>query len=107
MEMQNWKIDFDWTKAHAGRHGKELADQIAKEAATSREINERYKRTPKSAVLSGLSEHGVTKWQGEWDLTAKGATMKSFFPKIADRLKMKINITSNFTKVVAGHGNIK
>jgi ribonuclease HI len=61
MEMQNWKIDFNWIKAHAGNHGNEMADQLAKEAATSREINERYKRTPKSAVLSELSEHSVTK----------------------------------------------
>jgi hypothetical protein len=107
MEMQNWKIDLNWIKAHAGRHGNEVADQLAKEAATSREINECYKRTPKSAVLSGLNEHSVTKWQGEWDLTAKGATKKSFFPKIADRSKLKITITSNFTKMVTGHSSIK
>jgi hypothetical protein len=29
------------------------------------------------------------------------------FPKIADRLKLKINITSNFTTMVTGHSNIK
>jgi ribonuclease HI len=40
LEKQNWKIDFKWIKAHAGHHGNELADQLAKEAATSREINE-------------------------------------------------------------------
>jgi ribonuclease HI len=55
MEMHNWKIDFNWIKAHAGNHGNELADQLAKEVATSREINEFYKRIPKSAVLSELS----------------------------------------------------
>ena len=30
MENQNWKIKFNWIKAHAGHHGKELADQTAK-----------------------------------------------------------------------------
>jgi hypothetical protein len=107
MEMQNWKIDFNWIKAHAGHHGNELPYQLVKEEATSREINECYKRIPKSAVLRELSEHSVTKWQGEWDHTTKGAITKSFFPKIADRLKLKINITSNFTIMVTGHGNIK
>jgi hypothetical protein len=82
MEMQNWKIEFNCIKAHAGHHGNELADQLAKEAATSREINECYKRIPKSTVLSELSEHSVTKWQVEWDHTAEGAITKSFFPKI-------------------------
>ena len=71
-------------KAHAGHHGKELTDQTAKEAATSRDINECYKRITKSTGLSEISEHSVTKWQGEWDQTTKGAITKLFFPKIAD-----------------------
>jgi hypothetical protein len=58
-------------------------------------------------VLSEISEHSVTKWQGEWDQTTKCAITKSFFPKIEDSLKLKINITSNFTTKVTGHGNIK
>ena len=58
--MQNWKIDFNWIKAHAGNHGNEMTDQLSKEAATSREINKCYKRIPNSAVSSELSEHSVT-----------------------------------------------
>jgi hypothetical protein len=107
MESQNWKIAFNWIKAHAGHHGDELADQLTKEAATSRDINMCYKRTPKSTVLRELNELSVTKWQSEWDNTTKGAIAKSFFPKIVDRLKLKINITPNFTTMVTGHGNIK
>jgi hypothetical protein len=81
MEMQNWKIKLNWIRAHAGHHGNELADKVAKEAATSREINECYKTIPKSTVLSELSEYSATKWQGEWDHTTKGAITTSFFPK--------------------------
>ena len=33
--------------------------------------------------------------------------MKTFFPKIADGLKLKINVTPNFSTMVTGHGNIK
>jgi hypothetical protein len=107
VEMQNCKIDFTWIKAHAGHHGNELADQLAKEAATSTEIKMSYKRIPNSAVLSELSEQSATKRQGEWDHTTKGAITKPFFLKIVERLKLKINITSNFTTMVTGHGNIK
>jgi hypothetical protein len=35
------------------------------------------------------------------------AQSKLFSPKIADRLKSKINVTPNFTTMVTGHGNIK
>ena len=39
--------------------------------------------------------------------TTKGATTKSFFPSIVDRLKLRINPTPNFIALVTGHGNIK
>jgi len=107
MEMQNWKIEFNWIKAHTGHQGNKLADQLATEAATNGDIDECYKRIPKSTVISELSDLSVTKWQSEWDHTTKGAIMKAFFPIIADRLKMKINITPNFTTMVTGHDNIK
>ena len=84
-----------------------LADQLAKEAATNSDINEYYKRIPKSKVERELSDHSVTKWQSEWDNSTKGAIKKTFSPKIADRLKLKINVTPNFTTMVKGHGNIK
>ena len=45
MENQNWKIEFNWIKAHAGHHGNELADQTVKEAATNSDINECYERS--------------------------------------------------------------
>jgi hypothetical protein len=65
-----------------------------------------YNRIPKRAVKSELSDCSVTKWQIEWDHTTKGVTTKLYFPKIADRLKLKIRVTSNFTMMVTGHDNI-
>jgi ribonuclease HI len=40
-------MEFIWVKAHAGHYGNELADRLAREAATSRDVNVYYKRTPK------------------------------------------------------------
>ena len=77
------------------------------ETANSKRINECYNRIPKSAVLSELNKQSVTQWQNKWDRTTKGATTKSFFPKIPDRLKMRISVTPNFTTLITGHGNIK
>jgi hypothetical protein len=64
-------------------------------------------QNPKIAVKSELSEISETKWQIEWDRTTKGVTTKLYFPKVADRLKSKINVTPNLTMMVTGHGNIK
>jgi len=107
LERHNWKIKFNWIKAHAGHQENEMADELAKEAATNSDIKECYVRIPKSEVKSELSENSETKWQIEWDRTTKGVTMKLYFPKVADRLKLKINVSPNLTTMVTGHGNIK
>ena len=78
LEEEEWKVDFSWIKAHAGHRGNEMADQLAKEAAGSRTIDECYARKPKSAVLSDLSEQSVEQWQTEWERTTKGVITKSF-----------------------------
>jgi len=37
----------------------------------------------------------------------KGTTTKEYFPTVAERLKMKINLTQLLTTLVTGHGNLK
>jgi len=73
---------------------------------SSKTIEECYTRIPKSAVWSELNEQSVKQWQNEWERSSK-AVIKSFFPKIADRLKLRISATPNFTTIVTGHGSIK
>jgi len=64
------------------------------------DIRESYKKVPKSVVISQLGEISVEEWQREWDQTNKGEITKEYFPVVADRLNMKINITHNFTSMV-------
>jgi hypothetical protein len=45
--------------------------------------------------------------QREWDQTTKGEITREYFPGVADRLTMNINITQNLTTMVTGHGNIR
>ena len=44
---------------------------------------------------------------GELDLTTKSEITKEYFPVVADRLNININITPNLTTIVTGHGNIR
>ena len=66
-----------------------------------------YNKAPKSAVRSELGKKSVEKWQRDWVHTTKGQITKEYFPTVADRLKVKINLSNNFTTMVTGHGNIK
>jgi len=60
-----------------------------------------------SAVLCELKEQSVQQWQNEWERSSKGAITTSFFLKIEDRPKLRLNATPKFTATVTGHGNIK
>jgi len=84
-----------------------MADQQAKEAARNKSIKECYNKIPKSVVMSELKEQSVRQWQREWVETTKGAITKAFFPRIEDRIKLRLNTTPNYTTIVIGHGNIK
>ena len=59
MEQQEWKVSFRWIKAHAGQRGNELEDQLAKEAASNKKVNECYNRFPKSEVINELKEQSL------------------------------------------------
>jgi ribonuclease HI len=40
MERDEWEVEFSWAKAHARQRGNELADRLAKEASSSKDIGE-------------------------------------------------------------------
>jgi ribonuclease HI len=61
MKKTKWKIQLCWVKAHVGIQGNELADTLAKEAATHADIMECYKKIPKSVVKSELGVKSVEK----------------------------------------------
>jgi hypothetical protein len=79
-------------KAHNNIYGNELADQLAKEATTSREAEIIHSKIPKNAVITELKEEGVEEWQCEWDASTKGAITNSFFPTIGDRLTQRLQM---------------
>jgi len=80
---------------------------MAKEAANNKNIEESYRKIPKSAILNELKENSTKQWQRKWENTTKGAKTKLFFPKVEDRIKVRINTTPKFTTIKTGHSNIK
>ena len=49
----------------------------------------------------------MKKWQRNWTQTTKGRTTKEYFPDVAGSLKMKLQLTQNFTAIVSGHGKTR
>ena len=68
MKKAGWQVTLQWVKAQAATRGNELADAIAKNAATKGTIPESCTRIPKSAVLRQIEEESVDK-ENQLDVT--------------------------------------
>jgi len=71
LEQSEWKFRFCWFKAHVDTQGNELADRLAKEAATNADIAICYNKIPKSVVQREVEIRSVEKWQSVWNRTTK------------------------------------
>ena len=81
---------FNWMKAHVGIQGNEMADCLAKRAATE-DIGETvYDKIPRETIITEEKENGLTKWQEQWTRSTKGVVSKLFSPNIKDRMKTMI-----------------
>jgi hypothetical protein len=107
LERANWNIELSWIKAHVGIFGNELADRLAKAAASDTEANIFFSRLPMSTLISKIQEETKLKWQKEWEECTKARITKEFFPRVNDRQKLKIDITPILTAIMTGHGKTR
>jgi len=92
-------------KAHAGIEGNEVADRLAKDATQDQKDGTYvYDRIPISTIASMVKEEGLKKWQAQREKAVNGASCRSCFPKVDQRLKLRIPITPEFTAIISGHG---
>jgi len=107
LRSAKWTIEFSWSKVHAGNLGNELADRLAKDADSDKDIPVVFDTIPKTTLYSELEEEATLKWQEEWERCNKAAVTKQFFPNVRDRIHRRITINPNFTALVTGHGKTK
>jgi hypothetical protein len=102
LEGLQWTVCCNWVKAHVGVQGNEMADRLAKKAATENIGEIGYGKTASETVITEVKENGLTKWQ--WISSTKGALSKLFLPCIKERIKTTIPISAEIKANVTGHG---
>jgi len=64
---------FNWVKAHVGMQGNEMADRLAKMAATD-DIGELvYDKIQRETTITEGKVNEVTKWQEQWTSSTSSA----------------------------------
>jgi len=94
---------FNWVKAHVGIQGNEMADRLAKKAATDDMGELVCDKIPRQTISTEEKENEITKWQEQWTSSTKEAISKLFFPYIKERMKTMIPISAEFMAMVTGH----
>jgi len=84
LERANWNIELSWVKVHVGIVGNELADRLARAAASDNDAKIVFNRLPLSTLISKIEEETQLKWQNEWEECAKAGITKEFFPTVHD-----------------------
>jgi len=59
-----------------------------------------FDRIPITTIASEIIRTGLEQWQWQWTNMTKGAVCRSFFPRLEQRLKIKIPTTPEFTALV-------
>ena len=99
-----WPVHLIWSPGHEGIEGNELADLMAKEAATSQLEASRAVPQEKRALLSTVKHLLRERWEEEWQSSEQGRQTREFFPSI-DYAKVLENnfIHHELTQVLTGH----
>lgn len=99
------EVRLFWLKAHVGTAGNERADELAKEAALTKNTPD-YSKVPVSFVRRKIREETIKKWQARYESSSTGSVTKVFFPDVlaAKRTLRDAVLTPVHVQVLTGHG---
>ena len=88
LKEQGVVVSFNWTPGHASIKGKEIADQLAKEAAKeAEELEVNTQVFTKQDIRKAARDAVTKKWQVRWDSSNSGRHYYRFHKVIKDKVK--------------------
>ena len=107
-EGKRMEDNIRWVKAHAGIRGMKQLTHWQKgrqQIRTYQRVTTKFLKVKK--MNDEKSRRSVKKWQRNWKQTTKGRTTKEYFPDVAERIKIKLQLTQNFTAILSAHGKTR
>ena len=83
LQQKGAEVDISWTPGHASIAGNEIADALAKEAATEA-MNQAEDRNSSTIleIKEATKKTQISKWQSRWDNTDYGRAYHMLVPKV-------------------------
>jgi len=104
-QNKNIQIKFMWIRGHEGNRGNDIADQLAKQGASSHQAFD-YDLIPVSYVKKAIYDQTIQIWNNRWTNAQTGEFTRNYFPTVFHRIKAKKFFTSSFelTQLLTNHG---
>ena len=94
-------MDISWTPGHASIVGSEIADVLAKEAATEAKNQPACRRsTTIQEIKEAIKKIKVSKWQSRWDNTEHGRAFHMLVPKVDSKKFLDIPSRKSFCHII-------
>ena len=94
-------MDISWTPGHASIVGNEIADALAKEAATeARNQPECSRSTTIQEIKEANKKSQLSKWQSRWDNTEYGRAYHMLVPKVDTKKFLDIPNRKSFCQLL-------
>ncbi|XP_018333519.1 uncharacterized protein LOC108742717 [Agrilus planipennis] len=100
-------LRFHWTPSHSGNYKNDVADELAKDAATDQQTPPIYDLAPRALVKRRLRNNTMKAWKERWRTATTGRITACFLPEPNYDLKITGNIDFHMVQLMTGHGNFR
>ncbi|XP_053402811.1 uncharacterized protein LOC128558051 [Mercenaria mercenaria] len=111
LENKNNKIQIQWTPGHKNIEGNEIADKLAKEAASEmigKQVEENSRKVDKKELTKDLRLNAGQKWQRRYENTEGNERFMEIFPTVQPRklYKSERRLECIINQKITGHSHL-
>ncbi|XP_045208280.2 uncharacterized protein LOC123560084 [Mercenaria mercenaria] len=111
LENNKNKIQIHWKPGHKNIEGNEIADNLAKEAASEmigKQVDENSRKVNKKELTKDLRLNAIQKWQRRYENTEGNGRFMEIFPTVQSRkpYQSERRMECTLNQIITGHSHL-